>query len=160
MAAGGPVVIRLARAADADAVRQVVQAAYRPYVVRMGKPPGPMLDDYAQRIADAQVWVLEDDGIVVGVLVLEDGRTGLLLDNLAVSPDAQGRGHGRRLLAFAEHEARRRGHAEVQLYTNVVMTENVALYARHGYRETGAVTQDGYNRITMAKPVTGPPTLS
>jgi hypothetical protein len=34
------------------------------------------------------------------------------------------------LIAFAEVEAQRLGHAELRLYTHVTMTENIALYAR------------------------------
>ena len=47
------------------------------YIPRIGKPPGPMLDDYAQRIADGQAWVLEDAGRIVGILVLEETPAGL-----------------------------------------------------------------------------------
>ena len=143
--------IRLARSEDVEAVRQIVRAAYGHYVARLGKPPGPMLDDYGQRVADKQAWVLEDEGEPAGVLVLEDGDGGLLLDNLAVSPATQGRGYGRALIAFAEQEARRRGYAEVRLYTNALMTENLALYGRLGFRETGLVTEKGYERVYMAK---------
>ena len=143
--------IRPARPDDVEAVRQIVQAAYGQYVARLGKPPGPMLDDYAQRVADGQAWVLEDDRGPAGVLVLEDGDGGLLLDNLAITPAAQGRGHGRALIAFAEQEARRRGYAEIRLYTNVLMTENLALYGRLGFQETGRVAEKGYERVYMAK---------
>ena len=143
--------IRLARSEDVEAVRRIVRGAYGHYVARLGKPPGPMLDDYGQRVADQQAWVLEDEGEPAGVLVLEDGDGGLLLDNLAVSPATQGRGHGRALIAFAEQEARRRGYAEVRLYTNALMTENLALYGRLGFYETGHVTEKGYERVYMAK---------
>lgn len=144
--------IRPACPEDAEAARQLVQAAYGHYVTRMGKPPGPMLDDHVQRIADGQVWVLEEDGALAGLLVLEDAQdSALLLDNVAVAPSAQGRGHGRTLVAFAEAEARRRGYGEVQLYTNVLMTENLALYGRLGFRETGRVSEKGYERVYMAK---------
>ena len=73
------------------AVSAVVHAAYSHYVSRIGKPPGPMLDDYAKRIADGQTWVLEDAGRIVGILVLEETPAGLLLDNIAVLPECQGR---------------------------------------------------------------------
>ena len=46
--------IRPARPGEADTLRDVVHAAYRHYIPRIGKPPGPMLDDYAARIADGQ----------------------------------------------------------------------------------------------------------
>ena len=141
-----------ARPEDAPAIHQLVQGAYGHYVARMGKPPGPMLDDYGRRVADGQVWVLEEDGRLAGVLVLEDaGHGALLLDNVAVAPFAQGKGYGRALVAFAEAEARRRGHDEVRLYTHVLMTENQALYARLGFRETGRVSEKGYERVYMAK---------
>ncbi|MBV8913264.1 MAG: GNAT family N-acetyltransferase [Acetobacteraceae bacterium] len=144
--------IRPARLEDVDAIRRLVQDAYSPYVTRLGKPPGPMLDDYARRVADGQAWVLEEGGKLAGVVVLEEtGDSALLLDNVAVAPSAQGKGFGRALVAFAEAEAHRRGHAEVRLYTNVAMTENLALYGRLGFRETYRVSEKGYERVYMAK---------
>lgn len=87
--------IRPNRPEDADAIRRPVQDAYGHYDARLGKPPGPMLDDYDRRIADEQAWVLEEDGRLAGVLVLEDTEDGaLLLDNVAVAPSAQGKGTG------------------------------------------------------------------
>jgi GNAT superfamily N-acetyltransferase len=106
-----------------------------------------MLDDHGQRVTDGQAWVLEDEGAPAGVLILEEADGTLLLDNFAVSPAAQGRGHGRALIAFAELEARHRGHADLRLYTNVLVTENLALYGRLGFRETGCVTEKGYERV-------------
>lgn len=143
--------IRPAIPADAAALRAMVDAAYRPYIARIGKPPGPMLDDYARRIADAQAWVLEEDGQVLGILVLEARADALLLDNVAVCPAQHGHGHGRTLMAFAEEQARRRGLTQVTLYTHVLMAENRRLYARLGYRETRRVTEDGFDRVYMTK---------
>ena len=147
--------IRPAHAEDVDAVNQLVHEAYGHYVARLGKQPGPMLDDYARRIADEQVWMLEDEGTLAGILVLEDAEGGaLLLDNIAVAPNAQGKGHGRTLVAFAETEARRRGHSQLQLYTHVLMTENLAIYSRLGFEETHRVTEKGYDRVYMTKRLT------
>ncbi len=144
--------IRPAQAEDAEAVRRLVRDAYGRYVARLGKPPGPMLDDYARRIAAGQAWVLEDHrGRLVGVAVLEDVPGALLLDNVAVAPPEQGKGHGRVLVAFAEVEARRRGRREVRLYTHVLMAENIAPYRRLGFAETGRATERGYDRVYMAK---------
>lgn len=102
--------LRPARPEEADDLHQLVADAYAPYVIRMGKPPGPMLDDYARRVANGQAWVLEDGGALAGLIVLQDDDDALLLDNVAVSPSVQGKGYGRTLIAFAEEEARRRGH--------------------------------------------------
>lgn len=145
--------IRPARPDEADAVRDVVHEAYRHYIARIGKPPGPMLDDYAQRIADGQAWVLEDAGGIAGILVLEETADSLLLDNIAVAPGQQGKGVGRALLEFAEAEARRRGFTAIHLYTHELMTENLSLYSRIGYVETYRITEKGFDRVYMHKPL-------
>lgn len=146
-----------ARPEDADAIRRLVQGAYGHYVARMGEPLGPMLDDDDERVAAGQASVLEEGGVLAGVLILEDAGDGtMLLDNVAVAPSAQGKGLGRALIAFAEAEAQRRGLREVRLYTNVPMTESLALYGRLGFRETGRVSKRGYERVYMAKAVACP----
>jgi len=61
-----------------------------------------MHDDYARRIADGQAWVRDDEGQIVGLIVLKDGPEALLIPNVAVAPAAQGKGYGRQLMAFAE----------------------------------------------------------
>jgi GNAT superfamily N-acetyltransferase len=143
--------IRPATPADAEAVRAVVDASYGHYVARIGKPPGPMLDDYVRRIADGQAWVLEHDGRIVGILVLAPEAGGLLLDNIAVLPDSQGKGFGRILIGFAETEARGRGCDEIHLYTHMLMHENIALYRRLGFVETARRSEKGYDRVYMTK---------
>ncbi len=147
--------IRPAGPADAAAVREIVDAAYRSYIPRIGKPPGPMLDDYPKRIADGQVWVLGDGAVIDGILVLEQTPDGFLLDNIAVAPNRQGKGVGRALLAFAEAEAVRRGWREIRLYTNALMTENIALYQRIGYVETARVNEKGFDRVYLVKRLAG-----
>jgi GNAT superfamily N-acetyltransferase len=146
--------LRRARPEDRAAVEAIVNAAYSIYVARIGKPPGPMLDDYAGLIAAGAVSVLEDsDGVTAAIIVLLPRSDHLLLDNIAVRPDRQGQGLGRRLIAFAEAEARRLGHAELRLYTHEMMTENIALYTRLGFHETGRGHEAGYDRVFMTKPI-------
>jgi GNAT superfamily N-acetyltransferase len=143
--------IRMARANEAEAVRDVVLAAYQRYVAVIGTAPGPMLDDYAARIAADQVRVLEDAGEIAGVLVLEDGPDCFLLDNIAVRPDRQGLGFGRLLLEFSEAEAERRGWDAITLYTNALMVENISIYAARGYVERERRTEKGFDRVYMVK---------
>jgi len=143
--------IRAATATDVSAITQIVDQAYRHYIARIGKPPGPMLDDYAARVLEGAVWVLEEGAAVAGIIVLLPAPDYLLLDNVAVSPARQRSGLGRRLLAFAEAEASRRGYHEIRLYTHQTMVENQRLYASIGYEETGRGTEAGYERVFMRK---------
>jgi GNAT superfamily N-acetyltransferase len=152
---GVPAEIRLAVEADRPAIERIVHDAYAKYIPRIGKPPGPMLDDYAQRIITGQAWVLAEAGAIVGVLVLVPEPDYLLLDNIAVASDQQGRGYGRRLLAFADDEAVRRGYRELRLYTHEKMHENLAIYRAHGWEEYARANEAGYDRIFMVKRLTG-----
>src|SRR5215472_15222082 len=147
--------IRAATIADVSVIADIVQQAYRPYIARIGKPPGPMLDDYAARVSEGVVWVLEKEAVVAGIIVLLPASDYLLLDNIAVAPDHQGLGLGRQLLAFAEAEALRRGYREIRLYTHQTMVENQRLYASIGYEETGRGAEAGYERVFMRKQLRG-----
>src|SRR5262249_20694961 len=62
--------IRAANTADVSAIARTVEYAYRHYIQRMGKPPGPMLDDYSARASEGVVWVIEHAETIVGILVL------------------------------------------------------------------------------------------
>jgi ribosomal protein S18 acetylase RimI-like enzyme len=146
--------IRPADAADLPAIERIVRDAYTKYIARIGKPPGPMLDDYSALVRAHQAWALESYGAIAGVIVLLAEDDHLLLDNVAVDPAHAGRGFGRALMDFAEAEARRRGYRELRLYTHQMMTENVAMYRHLGWQETGRGEQAGYARVFFRKPVT------
>lgn len=110
-----------------------------------------MLRDYAEAIREAQVHVVEQDGGIIGALVLSIAEEGFLLEMIAVHPSAQGTGVGRRLLEFSESEARRQGYASIYLYTHEKMTENLALYSKIGYVEFDRRTEQGLARVYMRK---------
>jgi len=148
--------IRAATAADVPAIVDVVDRAYPHFIARIGKLPRPMLNDYAARVSEDAVWVLEDRPGSAGILVLLSAPEYLLLDNIAIVPERQGRGLGLRLLAFAESEALRRGYREIRLYTHQTMIENQRLYASIGYEETGRGSEAGYDRVFMRKPLRNP----
>lgn len=145
--------IRPARPDEAFWVRALVRRAYALYIPRMGKEPAPMLADYGALIASGQVYVLEENGEAVALIVIYPKDDALFIENIAVDPVAQGKGHGRALLAFAEAEARRLGLKALRLYTNAAMTENLAFYPGRGFRETERREEDGYKRVFFEKPV-------
>ncbi len=51
--------------------------------------------------------------------------------------------------------ARSRGLPEVRLYTNEVMTGNLAYYPRQGYVETHRDTVNGFHRVFFTKVLAG-----
>lgn len=145
------ILVRSATPNDAAGAAACIHAAYKHYVDRNGKVPGPMLDDYDELISDEDVTIVERAGEIVAVLLVREGSEGFLLDNIAVLPICQGTGLGRHLLELAEDKARDAGHDSIYLYTQEVMTENQALYERIGYVEYARRTEIGLNRIYMRK---------
>jgi ribosomal protein S18 acetylase RimI-like enzyme len=127
--------LRPATAADVPRLTELVAAAYGHYVERLGGPPRPMTDDYADVVRGGRVTVAERAGEIVGLIVLGVSDEGFHVDNVAVDPAHQGSGVGRALLGHAEVEARRAGFDSIYLYTHEKMTENLALYSRIGYVE-------------------------
>jgi GNAT superfamily N-acetyltransferase len=113
-----------------------------------------MLMDYVKAISEGQVWIAEGENHECwGVLVLIQTPRYLLLDNVAVHPKHQGEGLGRKLIAFAEAEALRRGFSELRLYTNEKMVESIAIYKHLGWEEIGRGSEGGYKRVFMRKSV-------
>ena len=144
-------IIRLAQPGDADAAKACVAAAFELYIARIGKPPGPMLADFPALIEANSVWVAEQEGKVVGVLVMYETGEGFCIDTVAVIPSCQGTGVGRLLLQFAESEALRLGFESIYLYTNAKMTENQVFYPKIGYVEYDRRFDGGYDRIFYRK---------
>ena len=140
---------RQANEADLPVIEEIITAAYSKYLARMDRPPAPMLRDYALPVEQGEVWVAGTPVAALLSLIPEDD--GLLIENLAVHPAAQGRGLGRALMDFAEQHARKLRLARLTLYTHEVMTENQAIYAHLGYRETARRTENGYHRVFMQK---------
>lgn len=146
---------RLRRAGDEDvtAIHDLVAAAYEGYTPLLGRTPIPMLTDYAVAVREHDVWVLESDGAIVGVLELQVRDDHLWIENVAIEPTWQGRGLGRRLLAHAEDEARSRGLPEIGLLTNERYLDNIAMYTRDGYRVTHREPHLGSDLVHFRKTV-------
>ncbi len=143
--------LRPAEPKDVDAVRQCARAAYRKYVERIGREPAPMIADFEADIRDQRMCVIDDDAGLAGYVVFFRKDDHMFLENVAVQPDRQGKGFGRRLIRHVEEAAHRAGLTAVRLYTNVHMRENLGLYLTLGYVETGRRREDGFDRIYFEK---------
>ena len=151
----GTITVRPATMADVEAVTAITAAAYRKYIPRMGRQPRPMTDDYSQIFASQPVWVADLGQRPIAVLVLMPEPAAMLIYSVAVHPDYQKRGLGRRLLTLAEEQALAAGYQQIRLYTNEHMVENIALYLQLGYQETGREPVSGTNIVHMVKALGG-----
>ena len=145
--------VRKAVSADVEDMRRIAEAAYAPYVPRLGRKPAPMTADFAAAVADGQAYVLDGDAGIAGFIVTFEKDAGQFIENVAVDPARHGGGYGRRLLDFAEHEAARRRLGRLFLYTNIHMRENLDFYPKLGYLETHRVHEDGFDRVYFEKRV-------
>ena len=157
MASREPASPRLRRATQADvaAIAALVDAAYRGYLPLLGRTPTPMLSDFAAAVREHDVRVLDAGGRLVGVIELIAHDDHLWVHNVAIDPDAQGQGLGRRLLDFAEDEARRLGLPAIGLLTNERYLANIAMYERYGYRETHREPYRGTDLVHFRKTLSG-----
>lgn len=143
--------IRRAEAADVPGIEVIVKDAYSKYIERLGRTPAPMETDY-YNLPDTQgIFVYEIERNVVGAIILVQAVDSLRVDNVVISPSVQGKGFGGVLMQFAEQMAVSKGHTAITLYTNEKMVENIALYVKMGFVETGRKTEDGYKRVYFRK---------
>jgi ribosomal protein S18 acetylase RimI-like enzyme len=129
--------LRKAEAPDLAVVTGLTRRAYEHYVHLLGAEPWPMMVDYAPRIAAGEVWLLEESTEEpVALIALEDHGDHLHIFSVAVLPEHQSQGIGRRLLGFAEEQAREMQRPALTLCTGEKMTRNIGIYRRYGFIET------------------------
>jgi len=143
--------IRRATSADVAAITELTNAAYGKYIPALGRKPQPMTTEYGRVVTEHPIWLLEVEQHLAGVLVLQHEPETLLIYSVAINPADQKRGFGRRLLGWAEQQARQAGYDSLRLYTNALMTDNIALYTRLGYRETHREHYPGGAVVHMTK---------
>lgn len=118
----------------------------------------------AERVSGGQCFVADDDGALVGTIVVQPpyeanecayfARPGVAaLHQFAVDPASQGRGIGRALLQAAERWARAQGFLEVALDTAEQAEHLIGLYERLGYERVGTVRRAGkvYRSVVLRK---------
>lgn len=121
--------MRPMRENDLDAVIAIEQRAY-PFPWTRG-----IFRDCLR--ADYPAWVLQLDGGVIGYGVLSIAADEAHILNLCTDPDAQGRGHGRRLLRSLLQIARGRGVRRMFLEVRPSNPHAIALYHDEGFNEIG-----------------------
>jgi ribosomal protein S18 acetylase RimI-like enzyme len=150
--------IRIAGPGDAEAIATTLREAfaefeplYTPAAFRATTPPKEQI---AERFAEGPIWVAELEGAIVGTVAAVPHCTELYIRSLAVSPRAQGRGIGARLLDAIEVFAAECGYRRLVLNTTPFLMAALQLYQRRGFRRTGELPDlFGTPLITLAKDV-------
>ena len=131
------ITIKVANSNDAKALHFCMKRAYSAYINKFdGLRLPPMDVDYDEEIRLFPVWVAVREDEVVGGLIMTFNQGHASIANVAISPEAQGVGLGRKLINFAENEAITRGYTELKLATHILLEENVSLYKHLGWVET------------------------
>jgi ribosomal protein S18 acetylase RimI-like enzyme len=160
--APGPVV-RRARPADLEAVGELTVAAYAEFTDGPDDGYIDKLRDAARRDREAELWVAEVDGVVVGSVTIAlpgspwreigtDGEGEFRM--LAVSPDARRLGVGDALTRLVLDRFRELGFRSIVLSSLASMASAHRIYERLGYHripDRDWSPQPGVHLIAFAK---------
>ena len=95
------------------------------------------LDDVRAWISEWSTWCVRVNGRLVGAVRARRDDTAWEIGRLMVAPDCEGRGLGRWLLRYAEHQAPA-DVATMALFTGARSVRNIAMYERAGYQRGGS----------------------
>lgn len=155
MIAATDLVFTLAGPSDAPTLAALRAAAARDLTARYGEGPWSTEPSERSVLGDfrhADVWAVRAEGELVATFRLatkkpwaidasffSNGRRPLYLTNMAVHPEVQRRGIGRRCLLHAEEVARARAAEAIRLDAYDADAGAGPFYARCGFREVGRV---------------------
>lgn len=140
--------IRKANAQDAPALAKLINSAYRGEHAKKGwtheadlidgalRTNVPTLQQIMEKEEAAILKYVEHDQIT-GCVYLEKKGDKMYLGMLTVSPDAQAKGTGKKLLSAADEFARNNNCRFVEMTVISVRHELIAWYERNGYKKTG-----------------------
>jgi GNAT superfamily N-acetyltransferase len=138
---------------DAREILTVQRAAFVSEALIYGDPDMPpliqTLEELEAELAGADGWVARIGARLVGAIRTRESDGALLIGRIAVAPDMQGEGLGRRLLEAAESHST----AEyAELFTGSLSEANIRLYERCGYEEATRVDEgDGTAQVFLRK---------
>ena len=130
--------VRPATDSDLTALFDLHRAVLREHIEKIwGWNESWQRANFAAEFACAATSVIEQDGGIVGYVQILDKEDRIHIQNIAISPEYQGKGIGSRILKNLQLEAAAR---QVPLQLGAFRTNTLAqkLYERLGFRQTGA----------------------
>ena len=148
--------IRQAIITDLDIVKKIAEACaidMANYSIFQWNEKYPSRDVFKNDIEAGALYVLEINKTIVGCIMLSDVKDdsykdvkwltkdfkNLYVHRLAVNPDYQKKGHGRRLMDFAESFAVENNFTSIRLDTFSLNHRNNKFYKSRGYTQLGDV---------------------
>ena len=110
--------------------------------------------DVTSAMTKGSISIAKIDSELVGFAIHYEQGDCEQLENIAVLPSHQAKGIGKQLLQHIEQISKNKGKSRIELYTNELMHENIAIYTHLGYTETHRKTEDGFSRVYFAKEFT------
>ena len=119
----------------------------------LAPPIGILARGYVYRNCNAKVFVIENDGVVIGVALVReftDEPLGYDLQQFMIDERYQGKGYGSAALALILNALRREGHYDhVEVCVKKKDTEAVRLYEQHGFVDSGYVDESVPDSLNM-----------
>ena len=144
---------------DWDGLLALIMSAFA-YMDDVIDPPSSAhrltVSSLREKAAQEIAYVATEDGRLLGCVFCRPEPDNLYIGKLAVSPEAQGKGIGLRLLQTAEREAHDLGLPLLRLETRIELTGNHRRFAAWGFARTAEKSHPGYDRVTfieMQKPL-------
>lgn len=82
---------------------------------------------------------VNEEGLILGCVLLHKKESRMYLGMFSVSPMAQGKGIGKKILIAADEYAGKQGCSSIYMTVITVREELIAWYERHGYKRTGTI---------------------
>jgi ribosomal protein S18 acetylase RimI-like enzyme len=82
---------------------------------------------------------LNEEAVIDGCVFLDKKAAKIYLGMFSVSPSAQGKGIGKKLLAAAEEYAKEQSCSSIYMTVITVREDLIAWYGKYGYQKTGRV---------------------
>ncbi|WP_244732015.1 GNAT family N-acetyltransferase [Psychrosphaera aestuarii] len=96
------------------------------------------------------IFSLVDDGVVKGVCALFNNGNGIFeLARMAVSPNSQGKGYGKKLIEYALAKLTAIDAQQVYLVSNTKLTTAIGLYKKYGFKTTSQGQHPVYTRANI-----------
>ena len=119
----------------------------------LAPPIGILARGYVYRGCSARIFVIENDGVIVGVALVRefiDEPLGYDLQQFMIDRRYQGKGYGSTALGLILEDLRKEGRYDhVEVCVKKTDAEAIRLYEKHGFADSGYVDEDAPDSLNL-----------